>query len=168
MDKSGDIKNVNVLDSDDTVMMKMIFDKIEYNYQFDDDYFKLENNMQTANVTETTSKITDVIYPMYLPVNTYLSDQNKILTEDGERIILTFAGDSSFMLVQETIKTSPEMELTPVYGDPCLIGDTIGILTDTTATWMSGGIEYYIVGDDLTSNDLVSIASSISVMPVGK
>lgn len=168
LDKDGNITNVNVLNEDGMAMMKMKFNSIEYNYKFEDNYFVLDENMQVGKIEESSSQIDETIYPMYLPTNTYLSNQSKVSTEDGERVILTFAGDSSFMLVQENAKPSKEMEIITVYGDPCMIGDTIGVLTDTTATWTSNGIEYYIVGTDVSAKELVTIASSISVMPVGK
>ena len=168
LDKDGNITNVNVLNEDGMAMMKMKFNSIEYNYKFEDNYFVLDENMQVGKIEESSSQVDETIYPMYLPTNTYLSNQSKVSTEDGERVILTFAGDSSFMLVQENAKPSKEMEITTVYGDPCMIGDTIGVLTDTTATWTSNGIEYYIVGTNISAKELVTIASSISVMPVGK
>lgn len=168
LDREGNITNVNVLNEDGMAMMKMKFNSIEYNYKFEDNYFVLDENMQVGKIEESSSQIDETIYPMYLPTNTYLSNQSKVSTEDGERVILTFAGDSSFMLVQENAKPSKEMEIITVYGDPCMIGDTIGVLTDTTATWTSNGIEYYIVGTDVSAKELVTIASSISVMPVGK
>ena len=166
--KDGDITNVNVINDNNIVLMKMNFKEIKYDHNFDDKYFVLEENMQTTELDETSSEINEIIYPMYLPTNTFLSNQSKVSTEDGERVILTFSGDNSFMLVQENVKASKELETTSVYGEPCLIGDSIGVLSDSSATWMNNGIEYYIVGENLSEDELVSIASSISVMPIGK
>ena len=166
--KDGDITNVNVINDNNIVFMKMNFKEIKYDHNFDDKYFVLEENMQTTELDETSSEINEIIYPMYLPTNTFLSNQSKVSTEDGERVILTFSGDNSFMLVQENVKASKELETTSVYGEPCLIGDSIGVLSDSSATWMNNGIEYYIVGENLSEDELVSIASSISVMPIGK
>ncbi len=166
--KDGDITNVNVINDNNIVFMKMNFKEIKYDHNFDDKYFALEENMQTTELDETSSEINEIIYPMYLPTNTFLSNQSKVSTEDGERVILTFSGDNSFMLVQENVKASKELETTSVYGEPCLIGDSIGVLSDSSATWMNNGIEYYIVGENLSEDELVSIASSISVMPIGK
>ena len=166
--KDADITNVNVINDNNVTLMKMTFKEIKYDYDFDDNYFVLEENMQTTELDETSSEINEIIYPMYLPTNTFLSNQSKVSTEDGERVILTFSGDNSFMLVQENIKPSDTFETTTVYGDPCIIGDSIGVISDTSATWTTNGIEYYIVGENLSETELVSIASSISVMPVRK
>ena len=43
---------------------------------------------------------------MYLPSGTYLSNEESVSKEDGERIILTFAGESPFILVEETVSKS--------------------------------------------------------------
>ena len=64
----------------------------------------VEENVENNNTnTEETSSIEDVIYPMYLPVNTYLSNTEKVDKDNGERLILTFDGDSPFMLIEETL-----------------------------------------------------------------
>ncbi len=60
-------------------------------------------NKKDSTKTEETSSIEDVIYPMYLPSNTHLSNKEKVTKESGERLILTFDGDNPFMLIEETI-----------------------------------------------------------------
>ena len=41
------------------------------------------------------------------------SNQEKVDKEDGQRLILTFDGDSSFMLIEETISTTPDHQIIP-------------------------------------------------------
>ena len=53
---------------------------------------------------------------MYLPSGTYLSDEESVSKDDGNRVILTFAGESPFILVEEAVSKSDEMEVIPVYG----------------------------------------------------
>ena len=56
------------------------------------------------------------------------------------------------------------MAVTPSYGEPYLLIDTVGALTDTSYTWISNGIEYYIVSDILEQNELLEVAKSINVI----
>ena len=81
---------------------------------------------------------------MYLPSGTYLSNEESVSKEDGERIILTFAGESPFILVEETVSKSEETEIIPVYGEPTILVDTVGALSDSSVNFISNGIEYYI------------------------
>ena len=43
--------------------------------------------------------------------------------------------------------------------------DTIGALSTNSLTWTSGNMEYYLVSDVMNQDELVEIASSISVVP---
>ena len=125
------------------------------------------NNEQTQN-TKTTATIDDVIYPMYLPTNTYLKSQEKVDKEDGERLILTFDGDSPFILIEETVDKSDEHVVIPTFGDLTQLSDTIGVVNDNSVNWYSSGIEYYVFSDKMDTHELLEIARSISVIPVSK
>ena len=105
---------------------------------------------------------------MYIPENTRLTAQDIVAKDNGERVILTFDGDNPFMLVQETINVEEEISTVLVDGDPLIIADSVAAVNDYSINWVSNGIEYYLVSSDLDSEELVSVASSIAVMPVGK
>ena len=122
----------------------------------------------TEGETKETATLDDIIYPMYLPVNTYLTSQEKVATEDGERLILTFTGDSSFTLVEETVSYSSRPEIIPTYGDVELIGNSLAVINDNSANWFDNGIEYYVVSDVMSTDELLQVVRSISVLPVSK
>ena len=105
---------------------------------------------------------------MYLPENTYLTSQEKIDKEDGQRLILTFDGDSSFMLIEETVSVEDEHQIIPTYGELELMADTIAVVNDNSVNWVSNGIEYYVVSDVISKTELLEVARSISVLPVSK
>lgn len=169
-DKKLNIKQVLVYDKNNTVMIKMVFKDVDLKSTFKTTYFSLKSNMANKNTstTKTTSKIEDIIYPMYIPENTTLSSQDKVNKEDGERVILTFDGDNPFMLVQETSSYSETLETIPMYGDPELIADSVAAVSDSSVTWISNGIEYYVVSETMKADELVTVAKSISALPVGK
>lgn len=130
---------------------------------------KEESKEQTENKeSNTTSTIDDIIYPLYIPTGTVLSNQEKISKTDGERIILTFEGEKPFLLVEETSTVSNEFDIIPTFGEPYQLSDTIGALTDSSITWSSNGIDYYIVSDTMSQIELIEIASSITAIPTIK
>lgn len=126
------------------------------------------NTNENNKKTEQTSSIEDVIYPMYIPTNTYLSNKEKVNKEDGERLILTFDGDNPFMLIEETVTYEEEHLIIPTYGDLELMASTVAIVNDNSVNWIDNNIEYYVVSDKLSKNELLDIARSISVLPVSK
>ena len=125
------------------------------------------NNTEN-NKTQEMATLDDIIYPMYLPVNTYLTSQEKVSTDNGERLILTFTGDSSFVLVEETTAYTETPEIIPTYGDVELIGSSLAVVNDNSANWFNNGIEYYIVSDVMNTDELLQVVRSISVLPVSK
>lgn len=172
---------VEVLDKDGNVEIKMVFNKIDLKADFNDTYFDLssildtevkeeknEEQQNTETETKETATIDDIIYPMYLPTNTYLANQEKVKVDNGERLILTFAGDSSFVLVEETVSITNSSEIIPTYGEVELIGASLAVINDNSANWFSNGIEYYVVSDTMDSSEILEVAKSISVLPVGK
>lgn len=168
VDDSININKVEVIDKDDNVKIRMNFSNIDLNSTFDNNYFDLENSMKTSSVVdETVSNIDEIIFPMYIPDNTYLSKQDKVFLEEGERVILTFAGDKPFTLVQETVKETSGLTIIPT-GDLEMISDSVGYISDSAVSWISNGIEYYVSSSALTQQELLDVANSMSVMPVGK
>jgi len=168
VDKDANITSVEIVNDDDIVKMKMTFEKIDLKATYKDDYFSLNSNMKNSELETTSKEIEDIIYPMYMPDNTYLKSQDTIALDDGERIILTFAGDSPFTIIEQTVSVTDDYEMTMVYGDPELLVDTIGSVTDNSVSFISNGIEYYAVSEVLGQEQLLEVVQSISVLPVGK
>ena len=175
-DRDLKIKTLEVLNSNDIVKMIMKFNDVEYNNTYNDDYFDLNSIIEEIDVEKDsneesevkTSKIDDVIYPLYIPTGTALTDKEKISTTSGERIILTFDGEKPFLLVEETSSISDEFDVIPTFGEPYFLTDTIGALTDNSLSWSSNGIDYYLVSESLSQQELIEVASSISAIPTIK
>ena len=180
IDKDLNITKVEVLDDKDNIKMTLKVIDIDYKPKFDNNYFDAstyqksleeqpkEETKEEKNPTDdkTTSKIDDIVYPMYVPIDTQLSAQDVVETKQGERVILTFSGESSFTVVQETM--SDDLSTNYVYGDPYLILDTVGSITDYSVSWISNGIEYSVMSDSMEIDELLTVAQSISVKPVSK
>ncbi|MBQ6547115.1 MAG: outer membrane lipoprotein carrier protein LolA [Bacilli bacterium] len=188
IDSNRKLQKVEVQDENGVTYIEFTPKTIDNRAKFNDSQFSLEevtknfsdnsemaeeeskennNNTDTNtedNNTESTSKIDETIFPLYLPTNTTLSDKEVISTENGERVIMTFSGDNPFVLVEETVKPSQNLEIIPTYGEPFMLVDAVGSLTDTSYTWTSGGVEYYIVSDQMNKNELLEVAKSINVV----
>jgi len=162
---------VEVFDENGTVQIRMMIQSIDWKAKFKDNYFTLETNMATissSDLSAPVSAIEDAIYPMYLPQNTRLASQERVEKPVGERIIMTFEGDSPFMLIEETATIEDEFTIIPTYGDPDIVMGTFGAVSSTSVNFISDGIEYYLVSDVLSQQELLTIASSIGTIPVAK
>jgi outer membrane lipoprotein-sorting protein len=110
---------------------------------------------------KTTGTLDSIIYPLYIPTNTHLKSSETIDTAAGSRVILTFAGDKNFVIVEETASKASSFEVIPVFGDPLMLDKTIGALSSNSISWNSENVSYYLVSSDLSSNEMVSVAKSL-------
>ena len=165
VDSDYNIKTVEVLDQNGNVRMKLTVTSIDYSPTFSNDYFDsskyIKEDTNEENKEKTTAKIEDVVYPLYIPTDTYLTNQDKVTTNDGERVILTFSGEESFTVIQETLDDSKTVNY--IYGDPYIILDTVGSITDSSVSWISNGIEYSVISDSMPVSEIITVAQSITV-----
>lgn len=193
LDKNYNLKEVKIKDNKDITYVEFKVTKLDKKAKFSDKDFDLDEitkdfkekedenktndeetknkenedtNKQDNNETKTneTAKIDENVFPLYLPSNTSLTDKETISTDSGERVIMTFQGDNPFILVQETVKKAENLEIVPTYGEPFMLIDTVGSLTDTSYTWTSNGVEYYIVSEVMNQNELLEVAKSINIV----
>ena len=165
LDEEGEVQKVEVLDGDGAVKITVVFQEMDFRPSFDDDFFLLESLIDEAccEQDETVSGyIEDAIYPLYLPANTYLASKDNITTETGNRVILTFAGESPFTLIEEVARPRSEFEVIPVFGEPFMLSDTIGALSANSLSWTSNNITYHISSNRLSNSQLFTIAESMS------
>lgn len=210
-DKDMNLQKVEVYDSNDTVIIKVVFSSIDLKADLEESDFALENlidttednqedsssstndnntdtspndtntNANTQNNTDTTSDenntspncededcetkssniLDTVIYPLYIPSETYLSNSEKIDTDEGNRVILTFAGEKNFVLIEEAASVSSDFEIIPVYGDPIMLSDTIAAKSANSLYWTSSNVSYYLTSNDLSTEEMVTIAESL-------
>lgn len=172
LDKEYNVKNVKVFNGDNVVQMSMTFNETILNKEIEDSIFDLNsiitNMNEQDNVDSSVSSIDDIIYPLYIPTGTVLTSEEKVSKGEGERIILTFDGEKPFILVEETVEKTDEFLIIPTYGDPYLMVDTVATLSNNSISWISDGIEYYLVSDVMSQIELVEIASSITKIDYNK
>ncbi len=164
-DKKLNLEKVVVYDKDKNVKIMVKINDLDFKEKYDESYFALENNVKEdccSEETSETSKIEDIIYPLYLPADTYLQNKETIDTEEGNRVILTFEGKKPFVLIEEKAASQEELELIPVYGEPLLFDDSLGALSANSLMWTSNKIDYYITSNSLSGSEMQTIASSLN------
>ena len=170
-DKELKPEKVEVLDNSNNILIKMTFTKVDLDAKFAKNHFALDDNMEAAKTEDTTapvSKIDGEIYPMYIPTGTTLSSRETVEMDNGERIIMTYEGDSPFMVIEQTASVADEHSVMSVYGEPLQMATGVASVSDNMISWVSNGIEYYVLSDNLSTSELMTVASSVSTIPVSK
>ena len=169
-DKKMNLKSVFVYDMEDIVTIKVDFNKIYYKANLSKDDFDVDKmieenccNSVVEDNTEETGIFDDIVYPLYIPADTYLKNREMVNTENGERVILTFNGAKNFVLIEEVSNVSDEFEIIPVYGDPLMLSNTIGALSSNSLSWTENNRNYYLASNDLSPSEILSIADSLAV-----
>lgn len=173
-DNKMNLKKVIVYDKDNNERIIVEFNKIDLKANLNEDDFKLddyidnssnnESKCEGSNCDKETSNILeDIIYPLYLPSNTFLTSSETVNNEGGtKRIILTFAGEKDFTIVEEEALKAKEFEISPVFGDPVFLNDTLGVIESNSVKWTKGNISYYLTSNNLTPSEMVIVASSMN------
>lgn len=160
-------EKVEVFNKDGIANITFKISKIDFKPKFDENNFEVESTSESVD-NKDVSSIDQVLYPMYLPTGTKLQSEETVKSNDSERIILTFAGDKSFTLIEEVSKTPKEFEVTTTSGELVFYENVLGSLTDTSINWSMNGRDYYIIGDNLTNEELLKVAASTSVVSLTK
>lgn len=159
-DKDYKLKMIVVYDNEDKPLMNLTVDNIKLSPKFNKDIFKLKK-LSNKKDTRKTMNIDDVIYPLYIPSGTKLVDEKKVKKDNGQRVIMTYDGEKNFVLVEETLDVLNELTTIPSSGKPYQLLDTFGIMTNNSLSWMSGNLEYYLVSDVMSQEELIEIAQSM-------
>lgn len=169
LDKDNKIVKIEVLDEKEKP--QIIVDVIDYelNKDIDSELFKVDNNMTVSKTYDNNYplEISSIVYPLYVPANTYLTSQDKVKKENGERVILNFSGDKNFTIIEETISVD-ENSVVPVNGSIYEVAGVFGIKEESSVSWTNNGIDYYVVSEDLSNEELASVVNSMTVLPVSK
>lgn len=120
------------------------------------------NDEVSTDVMENESILNDIVYPLYVPTDTYLKTKELVSTENGERAILTFNGAKNFILIEEVSNISDEFETIPVFGDPLMISDTIGVVSSNSLSWSYNNVDYYLASNDMSTDEILTVANSLT------
>ena len=178
-DKDIKVIGVNVYDKNDILAISVKFDSVDYKANLDSKDFDIDKLMDTVCCntddvdneieTEESANLEDIIYPLYIPADTYLKEKETINTENGERVILTFNGAKNFVLIEESSELNKNFETVPVYGDPLMITDTIGVVSSNSLSWTDENVNYYLTSNDMSTEEILTVANSLNVTEyVGK
>ena len=140
---------------------------IDFDVDLNEEYFEIDN-IDVSEEVKQTSSIDEVVYPMYLPVGTKFKSEETVKTDDAERVILTFSGDKSFILIEEASKNPKDFEVTTTSGELVFYENVLGTLGESSLNWSMDGKDYYIIGSNLTNEEILKVASSTSVVSLTK
>ena len=159
-------EKVSVYDKDGNESITLKISKIDFEKKLRESDFDIESIPSTNE--EEVSGLDEIVYPMYLPVGTKFKGEETIKTDGSERVILTFSGDKSFMLIEEASLVPSDFEVTTTSGELVFYENILGTLNESSLNWSMDGKDYYLIGNNMTNDELLKVASSVSVVSLTK
>lgn len=157
--------SVKVMDPDKTALVLVEFSKVKFDTSFDKDAFDMKKNMTSAQLeAPVMADVQDEGFAVKYPsdINDMsLTEEKKIASDSGERIILTYEGTKSFTLVQQKAEVVQTSVSTNVNGEPVDLGFTVGAMTGNTVAWTFEGVDYMLASKDLTQEEMIEVARSV-------
>ena len=160
-------EKASVYDKDGNECITLKISKIDFENKLNEKDFSIDN-IPVTNETEVSKSIDEIMYPMYLPVGTKFKSEETIKGEETERVILTFSGDKSFILIEELSLVPDELEVTATSGELVFYENILGSLNESSLNWSMNGKDYYLIGNNMTNDELLKVASSIGVVAITK
>jgi len=157
---------VKVMDPDRNPLLTVEFSNFEFDPSFDENAFDVQKNMSGAQLeVPVMAGVNDepltVMYPEVEIEGVNLEEEQKLETENGTRIIMTFGGEKSFTLIQEKAQVSEVGTTTVVSGEPVDLGFTVGALSENSLSWSYQGVDFMLASEDLTQEEMQMIARSV-------
>ena len=160
-------EKVSVYDKDGNECITLKISKIDFKNKLKEEDFDIDD-IESNSETTTTSGIDEVMYPMYLPVGTKFKSEETIKSDESERVILTFSGDKSFILIEEASLVPDELEVTTTSGELVFYENILGSLNESSLNWSMNGKDYYLIGNNMSNDEILKVASSMNVASITK
>jgi outer membrane lipoprotein-sorting protein len=160
---------IEVRDAEGIARLKMQFNSFEWNNEMDDNFFVAESIMELAQDVMGEGAVVSVanveealLYPTYVPEGASYVDKTTIATNHGERVIMTFAGDHEFTIIQESARVREVFAPEIITGEPVMVNGTVAAITDNSLAWQRNGVEFFLVSNTLDREQILAVAASIT------
>lgn len=164
MDFDGEAKplSIQIFDEDNTVQLKMVFEKADYNNDIKDDVFTAPKELDSS---VASLPLAQEDLPLY-PVSTYDSRlvSNNVMQVNGQtRHVLEFTGDKNFTIVETVKQASDETQTVFMPGEMIDTLDVIGFYDGASMSAYQQNVELTVFSQDLTPEEMMSVLSSMQV-----
>ena len=161
-DKDGKIQWLQIYNEDNVVELKIVFNKVEYNTNFEKDYFKTPTTLEKE---KSTSAIAEEDLPLY-PVQVFSSklENTSVVSSGGEtRHILEYSGDKDFTVIETKKKASDETQTVIMPLDMMDSMELIGFYDGSHMSVMYDNVEFSVYSEDLEPEEMMDVISSMQV-----
>ena len=148
--------------ADDVTVLKITFNKVDFEPIFDKDYFATPNKNLEASVVSTQLEYSLPWYPMQT-FDSILTSENIMVVNDGKQHVLEFSGDKNFTIVQKEMARNENLEVQSVSGTFVNELNLVGYYRENCLTVMSEQIEISVYSNELGMDEMLQVVQSLQV-----
>lgn len=161
-DEDAKIKWLQIFNQDNTVELKIVFQKVEYNKELPENTFVAPTTLETPS---SGLALSDEDLPMYPSAvfDAQLSNKTTMASDGAVKHMLEFTGEKNFTVV-ERVRTSSENTQTVIM--PGQIVDSLDVIGFYDGNRMSAiyhGVEFTVFSDDLAPEEMMRVITSMQV-----
>lgn len=161
-DEDANIKWLQIFNQDNTVELKIVFQKVEYNKELPENTFVAPTTLETPS---SGLALSDEDLPMYPSAvfDAQLSNKTTMASDGTVKHMLEFTGEKNFTVV-ESVRTSSENTQTVIM--PGQIVDSLDVIGFYDGNRMSAiyhGVEFTVFSDDLAPEEMMRVITSMQV-----
>ena len=157
---------VKIKNAEGNVVVSIEFDDVRMNPGLKEKDFDTEKNMTSMRMTEEEMTVSDqpisILYPLIQFEGVNLVEEKEITTGLGVRHILVYGGEKNFTLIEEKAEVADVAAVEIATGEPVDLGVSMGMLTNQMLVWTHNGIQFYLASTDLSQEEMVAVASSLT------
>lgn len=159
--------SVKVMDKDMNVIIDVQFKDFKFDPKFDSDAFDVSKNELSMTLDKELTAMATPDQPFKILKPTIDLPKTSIsytqdVTDNGKRkFVLKYTGDKAFTLVETKSDVAKETTAITMEADPVDLGFAVGIQTDHSLSWSNNGMDFYLVSDKLTADEMKEVAQSV-------
>lgn len=160
-------KEVFVYDSENNQKFHVLYNEFDLKPGLTVESFSVDNAMSSAllefgNDIPTYESRT-VMYPTYLPAGYILDDEQTSTVGAKTTTVMTFTGEKTFTVIEEYVDYSEILEVQYVFAEPIMLSSGMGHINDTCVSWISNGISFMVISEELSEAEMIAVANSFMV-----
>ena len=159
---------VKVMDRDMNVIIDVVFKDFNFKPKFDSDAFDVDKNELSMKLDMDLPAMAskkqpfEILKPTRQFKNTELAYTQELKEDGKQKFILKYTGDKAFTLIESKSEAAKEtMALSMNDADLIDLGFAVGILTDHSLSWSENGVDFYLVSEKLSKDEMKEVAQSV-------
>ena len=148
--------------ADDQVVLRLSFQKVDFDPDFDESYFSTPNKTMEESVVSAELEYSLPWYPMQT-FDAKLTNENVIVVNEGKQHVLEFTGEKNFTIVQKEMVRNEELEVQVVSGTFVNELNLVGYYRENCLTVMSEQMEINVYSSELGMDEMLQVVQSLQV-----